>query len=149
VLRQLTEKIRNWFVDQTERAGSRARRATAKADATRLRRNLAAAELGLGRRTADRARRSISEVAYRAGSGELERTIDDITAALAAAETLLHAPPPKAAVNAAQQLLELWPDATGEERNRMLRVLIRSVRVRRPATYRQPFEGRVDVDFTF
>lgn len=133
--------------DASERAAKQARRARATTDLGRLQREVTKTEAALGRLTVDRARREITDAAYRPAAEELERAIDALRAQLRDAELVEESPSPRGTVKAAEALLRLWPVMQTDERNRALKALIRQVRVRPPARYRQPVSERIDVEW--
>lgn len=147
VLRWIAERIRLLKVDETTRLEVKASRARARVDAGRLRRELAATDVAIGRLTGDFARRVISEVAYQAAVRDLEESRRLLVERLAVAESVVDAGTPAQVRKVAEQLLARWSEMTGGERNRALRVLVREVRLRRASRWREPLDGRVEVQF--
>jgi DNA invertase Pin-like site-specific DNA recombinase len=147
LLDQVRKRVALLRVDDVERAAFRAGRARARTDATRLRKELAETETALGRLAGDLARRRISEAAHRVAAKDLEAAREQLAAALEDAEASSALSSPARMVKAGEQLLALWPDASLEERNRMLRAVIRRVRLRRSDGWREPVARRLEVDW--
>lgn len=149
VLEALQLRVTQLATDADARAAQQARRARAGVDVGRLQRELDKTETALGRLTVDRARRDITEQAYRLAAADLELAAVGLRKQLDLARDVHESPAPRATVGAVKELLRLWPAATVDERNRLLRRLIGEVRVRRAAFYREPFHvvegGRVQV----
>lgn len=78
---------------------------------------------------------------------ELKAEAEQIRARLAELDDGTDQPTPEQAATAAEALLDVWPDATVAERNRMLRVVVDRVVVRRAAYWREPVGDCVDVRF--
>jgi site-specific DNA recombinase len=144
VLDQLATYLRRLRVDDREQAGRRARQAQARADATHLRAEIRRTRAARSRLAVDLAHRIIPAEVYKDADGELSEAEQRLSRALAAAESQEGLAPRRAA-NASAELLRLWPDATVPERNRMLRAVVASVRLRPSAYYRQPASERVEV----
>lgn len=149
VLEDLRERIVLLRGDHGERAAKQARRARAGVDAGRLGRELLDTERALGQLTADRARRQVTDVAYRLAADELERAAGLLREQLDVAEAVRAAPAPAGAVRLAEALLGRWEVMRADERNRGVRALIGRVEVRRAAFYREPMStgegGRVQI----
>lgn len=152
VLEQLAAKVAAagfMVTDSAEAAERRARRVSAKADAARLRRQISDTERAMGRLTADRARRvpGLSETAFTAAMREFEEAVAGLRRQLALAETSVESPAPRVARKAVEELLALWsdPHATAEDRRLLLLPLVRQVRLRQAAFWREPVSDRVEV----
>lgn len=134
-----------------ERAAQQARRARAGVDVGRLRREMDKTDAALARLTVDRARREISEQAYRLAASDLEQAAAGLRVQLDAVRDVQDSPAPRQAIAAIKTLLRLWDAAEADERNRLLRKLIRQVRVRRAVSYREPLSadpgGRVQAEW--
>lgn len=151
VLEALRGRVTALRSEGEERASQQARRARAGVDVGRLRRELDKTETALAVLTVDRARREITEQAYRLAAAELEQAAEALRRQLDVARDVQATPAPRGTVAAVDELLRLWDVALPDERNRLLRRLIREVRVRRSRGYREPFTvepgGRVQVDW--
>jgi DNA invertase Pin-like site-specific DNA recombinase len=145
VLRRLPLIIARLETSPADRAAKQARRARASVDVARLRRELAKVETALGRLTADKARREITQVAYRLAADELERTAAALQLQIDDEELVAESPTARATIRQAKALLDAWPLLTVPERNRGLRAVLREVRVRRAKFYREPVADRVGV----
>lgn len=131
-------------VNSDAQAARRNRAAVAKASAAHLRAELRRnrseqAELAVQR---VRAKDHLDERAWNDAAEALRDAETDLAAALATAEAAEGLAPRKAAA-AVAELIELWPDATSGERNRMLRAVVQVVRLKPAAYYRQPASERV------
>jgi site-specific DNA recombinase len=133
--------------DAGERAAKQARRARAGTDLGRLQRELTKTEAALGRLTVDRARREITDAAYRPAADELERAVEALRGQIRDTQQVEESPAPRGTVKAAEALLRLWPVMEIDEKNRALKALVRQVRVRPPSRYRQPLAERIDVEW--
>lgn len=151
VLEALRLRVEQLRTDSDARAAQQARRARAGVDVGRLQRELERTEAALGRLTVDRARRDITDQAYRLAAAELEQAAAGLRNQLDQARDVHESPAPRGTVAAVRELLQLWDAATVDEKNRLLRKLIREVRVRKAAYYREPFHvekaGRVQVEW--
>lgn len=146
VLDRVQERIALLMVDQTEQAETRARRARARSDAVRLRRELAEVQAARGRLGADRARRRITDDQYQHTDAALAEEEQALTTALAAAEPSADTPAPRVHARLVDELMRLWPDATIPEKNRALRTVVQRVWIRRAEYRGQPLAERVDVE---
>jgi hypothetical protein len=142
VLEQVPVLISRLKSDSEERAAKLARRARATVDVGRLRRELEKTETALGQLTVDRARREITDQAYKLAAADLERAAAALQLQLDESEVLQDSPPPRGTMKAAADLLALWDLMQVDEQNRAMRQLIREVRVRRAITYREPLSGK-------
>lgn len=101
--------------------------------------------------SSDRARREITDQAYRLAAADLEQAAVGLRKQLDTARDVHESPAPRATAAAVKELLRLWDAATVDEKNRLLRRLVREVRVRRSVYYREPFRvepgGRVQVEW--
>jgi site-specific DNA recombinase len=144
VLAWLAAYVARLRVDDVEQAGRRARAARAKSDAARLRGELKRTRAARSRLAVDRARRDIPAEVYADADAELVEAEERLVTAIAESESMEGLPPRRAAA-AAAEIVAVWPDATTGERNRMLRQVIGSVRLRSGVGWREPVAGRVEV----
>jgi site-specific DNA recombinase len=136
--------LRDLRVNSDAQAARRNRAAVAKASAAHLRAELRRnrseqADLAVQR---VRAKDHLDERAWNDAAGALREAEAALVTALAGSEAAEGLPPRKAAA-AVAELVELWPDATSGERNRMLRAVVARVRLKPAAYYRQPASERV------
>lgn len=135
------------LVDVGVEAERRSKRARAKVDVARLRRELSKTEAALGRSATLYAKQEMTAEEYRAAAASLRSEIERLRAALVDSERGAGAPSSEGLQKAAAALVKRWPRMTAEERNRALRPIVRQVRVRRATSYRQPESERVHVEF--
>lgn len=151
VLAELRQRIVVLRSDGGERAAQQARRVRAGVDLGRLRRELRETELTIGRLTTDKGRREITLQAYQLSVGPLEQAAEEIRRQLEIAQAVQESPAPRTAIGALVAIERLWDVAAVDEKNRMLRRLVRQVRVRRAISYREPLttgpDGRVQVNW--
>lgn len=147
VLRQIGDYLRLLRTDDGARAARMARRAQAGVERSTLERELTRTRSAIARLAKSWALGDTPDAAYfgpvaefRAAEAALQRQLDGLS------EPVVMASADEVA-NAAEVLLELWPDATMAERGRMLRAVVRRVTVRRAGRWREPEADRVDVDF--
>lgn len=147
VLVKVRERVSLGVVDEGGRLDAKARKATARSEATRLRREITALERALGRHAAARAKGTLSDAAYVAGAKELEDSMRELHARLDAAEAVEDVVTPRQSHRAMERLLELWGEAAPVERGMLLAPIVRAVRVRRAEYVKEPISDRVDVEF--
>ena len=142
-LRDYLVKIRT---DDATRAAARSRVTRAKLDIKRLRAELKALRDARATLGVDLGRRILTPADYQAAIAAIDEQERDIEAVLATQEAAAGNAAPRQARQAIERLLELWGPATMPERNRMLRDVLREIRIRPAASWRQPLVQRVLID---
>jgi len=147
VLAEVHRYVGDLRVDRDAAAVLTVRRSKARADLTRLRGEVSAAERALAALAEKLARGVVSDRAYKLTVPGLEADLSMLLDRMAELEAVTVAPLKRERVRAIDKLLTLWPDATPAERNRMLRDVVRRVEVRKATRWREPVEDRTSVDF--
>jgi hypothetical protein len=80
---------------------------------------------------------------------DLAATEEMLSKQLADVSVVSAGPAPSRLVAVIDQVLDLWPEMTGAERNRALRSVVRRVNVRYPSRWHEPPADRIDVEFVF
>ena len=93
------------------------------------------------------AREQMDDRAYEDAMASLRADEERLMETLAGLQDVVDAPEPGKLVKLAEELLELWPRMEGGQRNRALRDLVKSVTIQPAATYRQPMDERVSVQW--
>lgn len=146
VLNQVRDHIRLLRTDDAARTEQLARTAGAVVDEKRLRRQLTQVTAAIAKLSKAWALGEITEDEH-APIVELRAEAETIRAQLADLGPTERRPAPEQLASAAEVLLELWPDAVPDERNRMLREIVERVVIRKAARWREPVEDRVEVQF--
>jgi site-specific DNA recombinase len=146
VLAEVRTHIGRLRTDDAARAEQLARTASATVDEKALRRRLNQVTEAIGKMAKAWALGDLTDDEY-APVAELRAEAETIRDQLAAVTPAKDRPTPEQLATAAEVLVALWPDATPEERNRMLRPIVAKVVVRRAARWREPVEDCVDVQF--
>lgn len=148
VLRQFTERVRDWSDDSAAQAERHAARlARAVATARDVAEETAKTERALGMLAVKLAEGVLSDTAYSVASGNLERALDGLRAR--ASELTDHTARPSfaAAVDLAEATLELWPTMTTQDQNAAIRTHVRTVTVAAPTKPRSRAPRNVTVDW--
>lgn len=144
-VREYAHRLRG---NPAERAQQRARTARAGADLPALERELKATRAAMAKLTTRWAKGGLPELAYEVSLTELVAAERSLMAQVEQARETAEAPPPSKVVGLIERMMQLWPDMTGAERNRALKSVLRSAKVRRAAFWREPEAPRVfDFDF--
>lgn len=147
VLRQVEAYLGLLRVDDAAQVTRRANQASARASVKRLEGELRRSRADRARHAVAWAQRKITEQVFADGDALFAEAEESLIRALADAELSVGLAPRRAA-GAAKELLSLWGDATDPERNRMLREVVTSVRLRPGVGYRSPVDAaRVEVVF--
>ncbi len=125
------------------RVAQRRRAAQAGADLSTVERELTRTREAMARLTERWARGGIPESAYEKALARLADTEKVQAAQLERARDVSAAPKPSKVVAVVDQMLALWPDLTGPERNRALKTVLVSATVRKADYWREPVEDRI------
>lgn len=146
VLRRVHEYIQLLKGDVGARAAALNRRATVRVDVEALRRQVTDARTAIAKLTTAWARNQVGDREYNASLAELneseqiaQQQIDE----LGGTDVLDEDPFQRAA--AAEALLQLWPDMIGEERNRVMKKILKRVVIRRRERWMEPEADRVQI----
>jgi site-specific DNA recombinase len=146
VLADVRDYIRRLRTDDAARVELLARQHTTAVDAKTHRQRLRRVQDAIAKMSKAWALGDLTADEY-APVAELKAEAETIRARLAELDDGTDQPTPEQAATAAEALLDVWPDATVAERNRMLRVVVDQVVVRRAARWREPVGDCVDVLF--
>lgn len=146
VLEEVRDYIRKLRTDDAARSEQLARTATAVVDEKTLNRRLRQVTEAIGRLSKAWSLGEITEDEH-APIVELRAEAETIRARLDEVGPTEKRAAPEQLANAAEVLLGLWPEATPDERSRMIREIVDRVVVRKAARWREPVEDRVDVLF--
>jgi DNA invertase Pin-like site-specific DNA recombinase len=144
VLRRVRIYIAFLRTDDAGRAAQLARRHTARADARLLRRRLTQVTDAIARLSKERALGELDDDEYHQPVAELREEAASLRLRLADLADADRQPDLHQAATAAQALLGTWPAMDHDQRNRVLRQLIRRVVVRPAAYWRQPEADRIE-----
>lgn len=125
------------------RAQQLARAAKAGVDAATLKRELASTREAMARLTERWARGIVPDSAYEVSIAKFIAEEKVKSERLAEAQENSEVPDPGKTVRLVDEMLAMWPDMTGTERNLALRTVIRGATVRRAAYWREPEADRV------
>jgi len=146
MLDEVRSHISRLRTEDAARAEHLARAASATVDEKSLTRRLNQVTEAIGKMAKAWALGDLTEDEY-APVAELRAEADSLRVRLAAITPATARPSPEQQATAAEVLLELWPAATPEERNRLLRPIVDRVVVRKAKRWREPVEDCVDVQF--
>lgn len=148
VLDDVRDYIRGLRTDDAARAEQLARQHAAATDARVSQRRLRQVQDAIAKMSKAWALGDLTDDEY-AAVAELKAEAETLRGQLAEMDNTAGAQQltPEQAATAAETLLQLWPDATPAERNRMLRPIVRQVVVRRSARWREPVADCVTVVF--
>jgi DNA invertase Pin-like site-specific DNA recombinase len=143
VLRRVRQYLAFLRTDDAGRAAQLARRHTARADARLLRRRLTQVTDAIARLSKERALRELSDDEYHQPVAELREEATSLRVRLRDLADADREPDPHQAATAAEALLDAWPAMDYDQRNRVLRQLIRRVTIRPAAHWREPEADRI------
>jgi len=90
------------------------------------------------------------DVAYDGAMAELLETERLLKQRRFESEEIAESPMPARIVGLVDEMMRLWPDALPQERNRMLRTLVRRMYLRHAERWREPLPDRVvDIEWVF
>ena len=144
---RVAKYLDQFAIDPEAEVAALERRTRASLDVEEIDGRITETEKALGRLAASQALGRISDDAYNAGAAEIERMLAALKAQREAAALTVEAPAPAGIVEAATELLASWDTATGAERNRHLKAIVRRVTVRRGTRWREPADARIVVEF--
>lgn len=124
-------------------AAEKTRRVRAGLDAASLEREIASTREAMGRITTRWATARMPEVAYDKAMAQLVEQERLLEVQIEAAKQAVAGPEPGRVVALVDEMLQVWPDATGTERNRALRAVLVKVHIRRGAWQREPMAARI------
>jgi len=148
----LLDAVRQYAGELEGNPGARAAQITkaakAGADAGTLEKELARTRESIARLTEGWARGEVPDSAYKTAVEKFKAEEKTKTERLAESRENADPPDPGKTVRLVDEMLRLWPDMTGTERNLALRTVVRGATVRRAAYWREPEADRV-VDIRF
>lgn len=147
LLDKIRQHIANLKVDTAARAAYTARTARAGADARMLEREVAQTRKAMARTTERWAREQLDDRTYEDTMASLRETEARLMADAAGQQQVAEAPLPERAVALAEEMIALWPDMDGGQRNRALRDVITGFTLAAASYYRQPAAERLEVQF--
>jgi DNA invertase Pin-like site-specific DNA recombinase len=146
VLDEVRDYISRLRTNDAARAEHLARAASAAVDEKTLKRRLTQVTEAIAKLAKAWGLGDLTDDEY-APVAELRAEAETIRKQLAAVTPPKDRPTPEQLATAAEVLMDLWPDATPEERNRMLRPIVARVVVRRAKRWREPVEDCTEVQF--
>jgi hypothetical protein len=111
---------------------------------------LKATQTAMSRITQRWGRGLMPDVAYDGAMAELLETERLLKQRRVESEEIAESPMPARIVGLVDEMMRLWPDALPQERNRMLRTLVRRMYLRHAERWREPLPDRVvDIEWVF
>lgn len=147
VLDRVATYIELLRTDPTAQAEALARQASAGVDVATLTAQLAKVRGAMAKLATSYAMSELPEHAYRQSMAELTAAESAAATALRTAEKAGTVRMPVEAANAAQALLDLWPNLTEAERNRALKAIVERIVLRPKTMPKQSFADRIDVEW--
>lgn len=147
VLEKIRDHIRRLRGDVGAEAAHQARTTRAGVGVASVEAELAATRKAMARTTERWARQKMKDPVYEETMKALTKDESDLMQTLTQLREVAGVPKPGEVVALAEELLALWPEMDGSQQNRALKGLVRAVIVAPAASYRQPADGRVEVEW--
>ncbi len=147
VVAQVAEHVRLLRTSDAAMQAAVARRAEARSDVSMLEAELARVRTGLQRLARGWALGDVDDDTYRATRAGLEESRAGLEQRIAAVQPAAVGRTPEEAVHAGEALLAVWAEASGSERNALLRLMVSRVTIRASTRYREPPADRITVEW--